>query len=75
LKCFKGVCKELASFYCTEPEVDEDVDDEPFQQMIGQVLFKSIKTYGLVGQKKFIKNGWIVEVVDLPDLYKVFERC
>ena len=67
--CFDGLCKQLAMLYT--PECGDD--EEEFQSMVKNVLFPGIKRYGF-NAPNCLQDAFS-ELVDLPQLYKVFERC
>ena len=81
--CFKGVCRELASFYAeppisstTENENDENksidyIDDEA-KKYVRHTLFPAI-SFLLVPPQRLSDSA--VKLADLNSLYKVFERC
>ncbi|ODQ67253.1 DNA mismatch repair protein MutL [Nadsonia fulvescens var. elongata DSM 6958] len=84
--CFKNILTELAMFYipecideCVDNSEDNDNDNErvnPRLQSIKhdleRLIFPAIKKR-LIGTKTLLKD--IVEVANLPGLYRVFERC
>ncbi|KAI8611615.1 histidine kinase-like ATPase [Chytriomyces sp. MP71] len=89
--CFEGICRELAIFYACEPppapatQDDEkaDVDETAsapidylaaYNWSLEHVVLKACKQWYLAS-RDIAKGQSIVQVVDLPDLYKVFERC
>jgi DNA mismatch repair ATPase MutL len=84
--CFKGVCRELASFYAEPPiastndeesEKSESPDlfiDDEAKQYVRHTLFPAI-SYLLVPPQKLASNGTAVKLANLNSLYKVFERC
>jgi len=74
--------KELAYFYVPGPSVaqsqvaslDPDqgtIDSERWQ--IQHVLFPAMRKF-LVAPKRLLERD-VVQVANLPDLYRVFERC
>lgn len=85
--CLGGILKQIALFYI--PEVIEKVDpedtlvpedvrssyiakSEQISSILEHVVFPSIKRR-LLAPRSLLKD--VVEVADLPGLYKVFERC
>ncbi|KAL5036418.1 DNA mismatch repair protein Mlh1 [Batrachochytrium dendrobatidis] len=44
------------------------------RHMIEHVLFPAIKRY-LIGTKRFLNEKLLSQIADLPDLYRIFERC
>jgi len=45
-----------------------------FRWTVEHVLFPALRYY-LVPPKRLVSSGDILQIADLPDLYKVFERC
>lgn len=41
---------------------------------VEHVLYKAFRTF-LLPPKNFTEDGNILQLANLPDLYKVFERC
>jgi DNA mismatch repair protein MLH1 len=54
-----------------EKKVDEKEQAERWQ--IEHVLFPALRRY--LAAPKSLLNGDVVQVANLPDLYRVFERC
>ncbi|KAL1667281.1 hypothetical protein GGF50DRAFT_124917 [Schizophyllum commune] len=89
--CFESFLRELAYFYVPEPGpfaplgdapkpgADEEnatlgADKEKAERwQIEHVLFAAMRKY-LVPPKALLERD-VVQVADLPDLYKIFERC
>nr|VWO95988.1 Di/tri peptide transporter 2 [Ganoderma boninense] len=79
-ECFESFLRELAFFYVPEPlhpdmSTDEEVRDgeKAMLWQIQHVLFPAMSRY-LVPPKTLLDHD-VVQVADLPDLYRVFERC
>ena len=76
-ECFEAFLRELAYFYVPEPldpAKDEGPKDEEFTRwQIQHALFPAISRY-LVAPKSLLDRD-VVQVANLPDLYRVFERC
>jgi len=83
--CFKTIAKELARFYAVSIDEDSQFDtlqhetaesDKPLKEswmkVIESVVYPALKSK-VWPSKSCIKN--FVNVANLPDLYKVFERC
>ncbi|AET38870.1 mismatch repair ATPase MLH1 Ecym_3383 [Eremothecium cymbalariae DBVPG len=85
--CLDGILKQLALFYI--PEIIEHVDQddvsvtqeirtqavsktEYLSTVLEQVIFPTIKRR-LLAPKGLLKD--VIEIANLPGLYKVFERC
>ena len=45
-----------------------------WQWTVEHVLFPAFRT-GLVPPSRFSEDGTLLQIANLPDLYKVFERC
>ncbi len=75
-ECFDTFLRELAYFYIPIPTVSEDPESETYKAerwQIEHILFPAIRRY-LVPPKSLLDRD-VVQVANLPDLYKVFERC
>ena len=48
--------------------------EKPWKWIVQHVLFPALRQ-GLVPPKRLSKDGTLLQVANLPDLYKVFERC
>ncbi|PIL27589.1 hypothetical protein GSI_10740 [Ganoderma sinense ZZ0214-1] len=79
-ECFESFLRELAFFYVPEPLLPDPSTDEEAQEsekamlwQIQHVLFPAMARY-LVPPKTLLDRD-VVQVADLPDLYRVFERC
>ncbi|KAI1798126.1 DNA binding protein [Ganoderma leucocontextum] len=79
-ECFESFLRELAFFYVPEPLLPgANMDDEARKAekamlwQIQHVLFPAMARY-LVPPKTLLDRD-VVQVADLPDLYRVFERC
>ncbi|CAE6461681.1 unnamed protein product [Rhizoctonia solani] len=89
--CFETIFRELARFYVPkppldmEPEKDSSGDDEQTpnlerdaaaKTLVWQnthIIFPAIQRY-LVAPKRLIDKD-VAQIANLPDLYRVFERC
>ncbi|KAI0372035.1 DNA mismatch repair protein MutL [Pilatotrama ljubarskyi] len=84
--CFETFLRELAHFYVPEPLLPEETSPEGGESagegenalkatlwQIQHVLFPAMARY-LVPPKSLLERD-VVQVADLPDLYRVFERC
>ena len=47
---------------------------EDFTCSVEHLLFPALKSH-LIGIKDMSDNGVIIELTQLPELYKIFERC
>ncbi|XP_048367710.1 DNA mismatch repair protein Mlh1 [Sphaerodactylus townsendi] len=86
-ECFESLSKECAMFYSIrkqyimdESDLNTQQDDESgssthtWKWTVEHVLYKAFRTY-LMTPKNFTEDGTILQLANLPDLYKVFERC
>ena len=48
--------------------------EEEFYDLIGNQLFPALKKYSFIAPNSLLESG-ILKIADLPELYKVFERC
>uniref|UniRef100_A0A8C8ATU3 DNA mismatch repair protein MLH1 n=1 Tax=Otus sunia TaxID=257818 RepID=A0A8C8ATU3_9STRI len=85
--CFESLSKELAMFYSirkqyiideanltTSQNEDSDSSSTTWKWTVEHVLYKAFRTH-LLPPKHFTEDGNILQLANLPDLYKVFERC
>jgi DNA mismatch repair protein MLH1 len=82
-ECFESFLRELASFYApgaaiSVPSSPASTDEEKAQEkaerwQIQHVLFPAMRRF-LVAPKSLLDRD-VVQIANLPDLYKVFERC
>lgn len=70
-ECFQTFCKETARFYA---KIALTKSDQEYKWEVEHAIFPAIKQY-LLPPKSFAKNGSLLQVANLPDLYRVFERC
>ncbi|XP_044310865.1 DNA mismatch repair protein Mlh1 isoform X2 [Varanus komodoensis] len=86
-ECFESLSKECAMFYSIRKQYIMEDSDLTAQQAedsgtgtrswkwtVEHVLYKAFRTY-LLPPKSFTEDGNILQLANLPDLYKVFERC
>nr|XP_020659052.1 DNA mismatch repair protein Mlh1 [Pogona vitticeps] len=86
-ECFKSLSKECAMFYSIRKQYIMEDSDLTAQQAedsgagtrswkwtVEHVLYKAFRTH-LLPPKNFTEDGNILQIANLPDLYKVFERC
>ncbi|KFB53916.1 AGAP012192-PA-like protein [Anopheles sinensis] len=70
-ECFHTFSRETATFFSrialTKPEKE-------YRWEIEHVIYPAIRTH-LMPPKEFAKNGCLLQVANLPELYRVFERC
>ncbi|XP_001602327.1 DNA mismatch repair protein Mlh1 [Nasonia vitripennis] len=67
--CFSGICRETARFYS-----ELGSENDSWKSLTEHALYSTIKQ-SLLPPSSFFDDSTIVDVVDLPTLYKVFERC
>lgn len=82
-QCFETFANETAMFYsCREvdgrqPRFDlgqHGGEQADWRYVVEHIVYPAIKKY-LLPPKEFLTDRTIVQVANLPDLYKVFERC
>lgn len=73
-ECFRNFSRETAIFYSQQSNSDDEniINAQKWTQE--HVIYSAIRKYFLP-PKVFSENGAILQVANLPDLYKVFERC
>ncbi|KAL1409065.1 DNA mismatch repair protein Mlh1 [Vanrija albida] len=78
--CFEGVLRELAFFYSPRPFVDDAADDDATADEVSHhvwqlehVLFPSFRRH--TQWPKSLSDRHVNQVANLPDLFRVFERC
>ncbi|KIO17064.1 hypothetical protein M407DRAFT_33278 [Tulasnella calospora MUT 4182] len=80
--CFETLLREVAyfhrpgpieSFLDVESPDDKEGDDKVAKWQVEHLLFPSMRKY-LSPPKRFLEKD-VVQVADLPDLYRIFERC
>lgn len=72
-ECFQTFAKETANYYAANEEAKIDAN-ENWKWTTEHVLYPAIKKF-LIPPNDFAKNATILQLADLPNLYKVFERC
>lgn len=70
-ECFRDICKELASYYS---KLSLTSSDDEFQFLNETILLPEIRK-NLQPPKIFLKDGTLLKLTSLQELYKVFERC
>lgn len=48
--------------------------NKSWQWTVEHILFPAFRT-GLIPPSRFSEDGTLLQIANLPDLYKVFERC
>ncbi|XP_050747411.1 DNA mismatch repair protein Mlh1 isoform X4 [Gymnogyps californianus] len=66
----------LKDYFSLEIDENEDSDSgsTTWKWTVEHVLYKAFRTH-LLPPKHFTEDGNILQLANLPDLYKVFERC
>ncbi|KAG7446826.1 DNA mismatch repair protein MutL [Guyanagaster necrorhizus] len=82
-ECFESFLRELAYFYvpgpapCFDPAAtktdEQEAQDKAERWQIQHILFPAMRRY-LIAPKSLLERD-VVQIADLPNLYKVFERC
>ncbi|XP_043993092.1 DNA mismatch repair protein Mlh1 [Gambusia affinis] len=81
-ECFRDFSKECSAFYSirkqfvleAEPGDEPESDGNSWRWNVEHVLFKALRTL-FSPPKSFSEDGTVLQIANLPDLYKVFERC
>ncbi|XP_066922059.1 DNA mismatch repair protein Mlh1-like [Clytia hemisphaerica] len=75
-QCFHDFATELSDFYSTagSKQQTEDEDEGEWKHQIEHLIFPALRNT-FIPPKRFSNDGCFLEVANLPDLYKVFERC
>lgn len=72
-ECFDTFAKETALYYSKMTE-NSKWENNDWKWLTEHVIYSAIKDY-FIPPKKFTENVAILEIANLPNLYKVFERC
>ncbi|XP_029962065.1 DNA mismatch repair protein Mlh1 isoform X1 [Salarias fasciatus] len=80
--CFRDFSRECSSFYSirkqyildAEPGEEQDAEVNSWRWKVEHVIFKAFRTL-FSPPKSFSEDGAVLQIANLPDLYKVFERC
>ncbi|XP_037004169.2 DNA mismatch repair protein Mlh1 [Artibeus jamaicensis] len=87
-ECFESLSKECAMFYSVRKQYVSGESTLSGQQQSGgpgstphpwkwtveHVVYKAFRSH-LLPPKHFTEDGTVLQLANLPDLYKVFERC
>lgn len=73
------ILKDVADKKSTRPEAsssknETESGDSNWKWMIEHAIYPAMKS-SFAPPKKFANNGSLLQLANLPDLYKVFERC
>ncbi|KAM7409094.1 hypothetical protein PAMA_002685 [Pampus argenteus] len=82
-ECFRDFCKECSMFYSirkeyileAEPaEEQQDAELNSWRWNVEHIIFKAFRTL-FSPPMHLSEDGSVLQIANLPDLYKVFERC
>ncbi|KAG9475980.1 hypothetical protein GDO78_002839 [Eleutherodactylus coqui] len=84
-ECFESFSKECSMFYsirkkyileelADSEDADLEVDAPTWRWTTEHILYKAFRMH-LLPRKEFAEDGSVLQLANLPDLYKVFERC
>ncbi|XP_063421128.1 DNA mismatch repair protein Mlh1-like [Mytilus trossulus] len=81
-ECFDTFARETSDFYSMKKSMFQDKNtdsqeedmDKSWKWTIEHVLYPAFRTF-LFPPKSFAEDSSILQLANLPDLYKVFERC
>ncbi|XP_050996034.1 DNA mismatch repair protein Mlh1 [Acomys russatus] len=86
-ECFESLSKECAMFYSIrkqyileESTLSSQQSDmlgstpKPWKWTVEHIIYKAFRSH-LLPPKHFTEDGNVLQLANLPDLYKVFERC
>ncbi|KAG7190341.1 hypothetical protein KM043_006454 [Ampulex compressa] len=69
--CFQSICRETAKYFS---EINPVHNEHDWKYVTEHVLYPAIKE-SLLPPKHFTHDSTVLQIANLPDLYKVFERC
>ncbi|KAM9365180.1 DNA mismatch repair protein Mlh1 [Pholidichthys leucotaenia] len=80
--CFRDFSKECSMFYSirkqyileAEPGEEQASEVNSWRWKVEHVIFKAFRSL-FSPPKSFSEDGAVLQIANLPDLYKVFERC
>lgn len=76
-ECFQTFCKETARFFAFSPSYNKSENEEneiQWKWTVEHVLFSSFRS-SFIPPTHFAEDNTVLQLANLPDLYKVFERC
>ncbi|XP_061817490.1 DNA mismatch repair protein Mlh1 isoform X2 [Nerophis lumbriciformis] len=81
-ECFRGFSKECSMFYSirkryileAQPGEEQDPELNSWRWKVEHVVCKALRTL-ISPPKHYSEDGTLLQIANLPDLYKVFERC
>ncbi|XP_056376356.1 DNA mismatch repair protein Mlh1 isoform X2 [Hyla sarda] len=83
--CFESFSRECSMFYSirkkyileestSSEDKDLETDKPSWRWTTEHILYKAFRMH-LLPRKEFAEDGSVLQLANLPDLYKVFERC
>ncbi|KAI9501308.1 DNA mismatch repair protein [Coemansia spiralis] len=74
---FKTFVNALATLYALEPPLPGDPQNtkEGYRLMVEHRIFPSLKASSFLAPNNLLVENALIQLVDLPDLYRIFERC
>ncbi|KAJ2005929.1 DNA mismatch repair protein [Coemansia thaxteri] len=74
---FKSFGNVLAAFYSLEPPLANDPQSatDEYRLMVEHRIMPSLKGSSFWAPTSLLTENALVQLVDLPDLYRIFERC
>lgn len=77
-ECFRDFSKECSAFYSIRKQYilqnDPDTEGTSWRWSVEHVIFKALRSL-FSPPRSFSEDGTVLQIANLPDLYKVFERC
>eukprot|EP01080_Neovahlkampfia_damariscottae_P011871 gene11871-5198_t len=76
--CFQGIALKLSKLYATNKEWeidDEENTEERLRYLTQHVIFPACKLLFSYPPASFASDQTIIEIANISNLYKVFERC
>ena len=73
MECFQLVGREISRFYAIRESL-EGAERSPWRRVIEHTVMPSLRKE-LMPPESLLKEGAVLQLADLHELYKVFERC
>ncbi|CAJ1067804.1 DNA mismatch repair protein Mlh1 [Xyrichtys novacula] len=77
-ECFRDFSKECSVFYSIRKHFilqgEPDAEATSWRWKVEHAIFKALRSL-LSPPRRFSEDGSVLQIANLPDLYKVFERC
>lgn len=73
MECFQLVGREISRFYAIRESL-EGTERSPWRRVIEHTVMPSLRKE-LMPPESLLKEGAVLQLADLHELYKVFERC